>query len=75
MIYYISTKYSLMHGYGTHEVTIFMWAKLTVELFGQRYCSGTSQLYEGGFHCIEQKFTEQVSCANILYNVILERGL
>jgi len=52
-----------------------MWAKLTVELFGQRYYSGTWQLYEGGFYCIEQKFTEQVSCANVLYDVILEREL
>ena len=50
-------------------------AKLTVELFGQRYCSGTWKLYEGGFCCIEQKVTGQVSCAMILYGVILEREL
>jgi len=50
-------------------------AKLTVELFGQRYCSGTWQFYEGGFHCVEHKFTEQVSCDMILYDVILEREL
>jgi len=50
-------------------------AKLTVELFGQRYCTGTLKLYEGSFYCIEQKFTEQVSCAMILYDVILEREL
>jgi len=32
LVYYISIKYALMHGYGTHKVTIFTASQINTEL-------------------------------------------